>query len=220
VPTGNFLNRSLVCFDIPEDFNEEEIRKLFENPTRIDRMEFITDQKLLDVVASFDLSPENQGEKLTTTSKRACMLHFLSNSAARKTLDTVFEDQKYIFYWVGETGKIAKRAEPYKRKFKEDLDKKESTSEDCSDSFEESSPSSGPCWASCVFPSLEENYNSGTCNVMAGLYSKGGSIRSLWNQVEAKQIEARSMIMEDPDFIKKLLMKTLDDDYLNFRISC
>jgi len=81
------LNRTLALFNVPENYDEKRIRELFGNDSRIGEIEFIYDNAVDKIFETY------KGEEPLPhiIIKKACLLRFASNSAARKTLETLIE---------------------------------------------------------------------------------------------------------------------------------
>jgi len=113
-PSGNFYNRTLALFNVPLELDEEKVKALFKNNSRVIMVEFKADEdvdKLLNNCAPEADKPE---DKPQISLKRSCLLHFSSNSGARKTLETLQDQETNQFYWMNTEGKLAGKAIPYK----------------------------------------------------------------------------------------------------------
>jgi len=175
------LNRTFVLFNINEELDtKEKILNLFENTCRLDSVEFIERPLVEKILGGYEPLRNHHFEKPKVTTKRAALFKFISNSAARKTLDTLKEVKiaeettgyvfKHHFYWLNEDWKMVRKAEPYRKNYREEKrnerlsfsDSQEETtsnSEGRSESIEDFSASfsSSPCWKTALFPLLEEN---------------------------------------------------------------
>lgn len=335
VPSGNFLNRSLILFNVPNNYDEEKIKSLFNNSSRLNEIEFLYDQQVRDILNAY---PKDDAPLIINA--KACVIRFGSNSAARKTLETLKEPLIYQFYWMNINGELVGKAEAFKKK---DEDKKNENqnendqsidnddagsqgtaeSSTMNDSFSqpggvqdspclsfpteisrsprvslelngdlglssaprsrkisESSDDPSPCWKTCVifFPKeegMDPNNNNDTFSPFADLklpktsetekhtestirstsrkpskflegfasenpqswqartYLSGfGRAKSeiigdqrpednninnnnLWQKMKTKQRETKSMLVEDPDYVNKLLAKVIQEDDSN-----
>ena len=130
-PSGNFYNRTLVLFNCPFDFDEAKVKSLFKNTTRIIQVEFQSDEAVSNLLNSFEIDEQTLQDKPTLIIPRACLINFSSNSGARKTLETLIDQETYTFYWMNTEGKIKGKAIPFKKKT---FEKKESSEDNRSES--------------------------------------------------------------------------------------
>lgn len=104
----------------------------------------------------------------------------------------------------------------------------ESDSDSSCDSRRGSVSAKEQCWESLVFPSLPKDDTPGSSRKSSFfdefIFEDGAESykayknrqHTVWNQMKSRLTETRSMISGDPDFVKKLLKKVIDD----FDTSC
>lgn len=104
----------------------------------------------------------------------------------------------------------------------------ESDSDSSCSSRRESTSAKEQCWESLVFPSLPKDDTPGSSRKSSFfeelIFDDGTETYkahksrqpTVWNQMKLRLTETRSMISGDPDFVKKLLKKVIDD----FDTSC
>jgi hypothetical protein len=115
-PSGNFYNRTLILFNIPQDFEESHVKALFKNTSRIISMDIKGNNDVDHLLNSFEFENNEPYELPVNITKRACIVGFSSNSAARKTLETLIDQETYKFYWINTEGKVVGHAIPFKKK--------------------------------------------------------------------------------------------------------
>eukprot|EP00330_Aristerostoma_sp_ATCC50986_P002701 CAMPEP_0114586060 /NCGR_PEP_ID=MMETSP0125-20121206/9399_1 /TAXON_ID=485358 ORGANISM="Aristerostoma sp., Strain ATCC 50986" /NCGR_SAMPLE_ID=MMETSP0125 /ASSEMBLY_ACC=CAM_ASM_000245 /LENGTH=274 /DNA_ID=CAMNT_0001781351 /DNA_START=1224 /DNA_END=2048 /DNA_ORIENTATION=+ len=176
VPTGNYLNKTLVLFNVPSNYNVNTIKNLFSSVSRVQGIQFVESEQVDQILANYEPLQERWFPKPEVSVKRACLLHFTSNSGARKTLDTL-KDDSFQFYWLNVYGKLVRRAEPYRKK-ENHSDQSSDKGEVCDfDGF-----TSKNCWNSYLFPSSFEQLNTNDCWV-------NDKSNSVFQQMAVKQME-------------------------------
>lgn len=221
-------------FNVSKDFDEEKIRNLFKNSSRIIQIEFKDIQDPVDILSRWEGEEKEKPE--IDTESRLCYLHFSSNSGARKTLETLIDQENYQFYWVNTSNKVVSKAIPYKKPAKRDSvtesenipnisrrstaeESKEEKNLDYAD--EEGCGSPNPRgsvssnysggWRSFVFPILAtENSGSDLSISSDNSYDDEENASEvpehpLWKEVEQKEIDIMNKIKEDSNFVNKIL---------------
>jgi tetratricopeptide (TPR) repeat protein len=125
-PSGNFYNRTLALFNLPLEADEEKIKALFKNSSRVIMVEFKADEDVDKMVNNPAPEADKPEEKPQISIKRSCLLHFSSNSGARKTLETLQDQETNQFYWVNTVGQLAGKAIPYKHPNEKEKEKRDS----------------------------------------------------------------------------------------------
>jgi hypothetical protein len=88
------MSRTLVLFDCPEDFTEDNIRDMFRNSSskHVDRLSLWV---LGILQIEFKKRTGDESVSKDITGERICLIHFASYSAARKTLNTLWDPDGY-----------------------------------------------------------------------------------------------------------------------------
>mmetsp|Transcript_41145 Transcript_41145/g.36471 ORF Transcript_41145/g.36471 Transcript_41145/m.36471 type:complete len:95 (-) Transcript_41145:884-1168(-) len=94
----------MIWFDVPTNCSQRDILALFSNCQRIKSVEFIHGDPVLSILNNYSPIKGHYFEKPIIQTNRAVLIHFFSNSAARKTLDTVIDRQNVQLYWVNDYG--------------------------------------------------------------------------------------------------------------------
>jgi hypothetical protein len=111
-PSGNFFNRTLALFNYPEGFDDQKLKDLFKNSTRIIQIIFTQIDDLNKLLSTYE---GEEADRPQIKEMKACFVHFSSNSGARKTLETLIEQEVYQFYWVNTENRVVNKAIPYKK---------------------------------------------------------------------------------------------------------
>ena len=96
----NSLNKSLKISNLSSEMKDEEVRALFENPVRIQSIEFGCEESR-KVINYF------------------CVLKFNSHSSARKTLEGFHHWERFKVEWVNGEGKVVGDAHYYRQKMED-----------------------------------------------------------------------------------------------------
>jgi hypothetical protein len=120
LPSGNFYNRTLALFNVPLELDDEKVKALFKNSSRVILVEFKADNEIDKILTNLSPEVEKPEDKPQISLKRACLLHFSSNSGARKTLETLQDQETNQFYWINTAGQLAGKAIPYKHPTEKD----------------------------------------------------------------------------------------------------
>jgi hypothetical protein len=211
VPTGNYLNKTLILFNLSSNFNSQSLKELFSSTSRVQGTQFIEGKDVDQILNNYEPLAERWFPKPQVSTKKAVLLHFTSNSGARKTLDTLKNDSLQ-FYWINVYGKLVRRAEPYR--------KKENHSDQSSDKGEVADfdgQTSKNCWGSFVFPSSFEAVNTDSDNFFSAFSGSGvGANNSMYTKTSSlmaeKELEAKIKLQQDPEFIDRLIKKISFDD--------
>merc|ERR1712159_181665 len=179
VPAGNFLNKILVVFNVPAHYNSQSILNAFGTTNRIDTVEFIEGSiNVTSLLEGYEPISGRWFAKPEDKTNRACLLHFSSNSGARRTIDSL-KDDTLQFFWMSTKGKIVRKAEPYKKK-----DNHSDNSSDKGDGFDlESETIRKPCWNSCVFPSSDDQSSD-------SIFINQSS-NNIWKDISHRQFEMK-----------------------------
>jgi hypothetical protein len=203
VPAGNFLNKILAVFNVPSSYDSKAILNLFSTTNRIDNVEVIDGSDAVQtVIAGYEPISGRWFAKPEDHTGKACLIHFSSNSGARRTIDSL-KDDSFQFYWMSIHGKIVRKAEPYK--------KKETHSDNSSDKgdlvvFDTDAETNKPCWNSLVFPQYEDQQ---TGNIFINENGNG-----LWKDIASMQFEMKVKIEQDPNYIGNLFRKVASEGNL------
>jgi len=217
VPTGNYLNKTLVLFNLASNFSNQNVKELFGSTSRVQGIQFIEGKEVEQILENYDPLAERWFPKPSVSTSRAVLLHFTSNSGARKTLDTLKNDALQ-FYWINVYGKLVRRAEPYR--------KKENHSDQSSDKGEVADfegQTSKNCWGSYVFPSSFEAVDAEDSDNFFAAFSGSSSSNGVStsyvfsktsNMMAEKELETKIKLQQDPEFVDRLIKKISfsDDD--------
>lgn len=123
VPSGNFLNRKLILFNVPTNFNEKTIKELFSKDQRILDVDFKTDKDINKILSSYKAPTDGTPIDTlpTITIPRVAILNFASNSGARKTLETLKDQTTYQFYWMNVNFTLIGKAIPYQKPVRDEF---------------------------------------------------------------------------------------------------
>jgi tetratricopeptide (TPR) repeat protein len=208
----NCHNKILILLNVSYGTTQETIMSLFSNTSRIENVEFIEGDSARKLLQSCEPLSGRLFELPSLITDRVCLLRFDTNSAARRTLDTLKETTKYQFYWMNESGKIVRSAKPWVKNLKKE--ESTDTSDSQSDSFEmPKEPNHYYFWGNVVYPMIEENH-------LAELFEDAkycgspSKISTIWDKVEEKQNDLKKIISHDPDYVNKLVKKAILDGSL------
>lgn len=167
----------MVLFNVTEELNKGNIMDLFAVKSRVDSISFFEGAEVDQLLKGYSPLENRYFPKPSIIIKRACVLNFCSNSAARKTIDSLM-NETYQFYWMNINGRILRIAEPYKRKSissgssasnnysqcssplvlpSETYSDKNETTSVCSFDSEDSCTSKQSAWSSCILSMIDED---------------------------------------------------------------
>lgn len=121
VPSGNFLNRTLILFNVTSSMDDKFIRELFAKDARILSIEFKGESDIMNILSTYYPradEPDTQIPPIMTW--KAVILNFASNSGARKTLETLKDQKTYQFYWMNVDRKLVGKAIPYQKPMRDE----------------------------------------------------------------------------------------------------
>jgi len=219
----------LVLFNLDDSLsNQNKILNVFENSSRVESVKYIQDQEVEQLLEGYHPLKDHFFEKPKVKTKLACLIKFSSNSAARKTLDTMLESYrlKLQFFWLNEEGLLVRKAEPYRKDYKDEKFRDDDFDENSSPvgvmenlgdlSFSSASTEleNSPCaWTSFVIPILDEGFSNNSPQKLTYRVEKGSNrAQWFWNQVELKENEVKNKISCDPNFVGNLLGRVMMEE--------
>lgn len=96
----NSLNKSLKISNLTSEMTEQDIKALFENPIRIQKIEF-------------------KSEEYRKVLNHYCILKFNSHSSARKTLEGFHQWERFKVEWINAEGNVVGDAHYYRQKMQD-----------------------------------------------------------------------------------------------------
>mmetsp|Transcript_22913 Transcript_22913/g.19884 ORF Transcript_22913/g.19884 Transcript_22913/m.19884 type:complete len:197 (+) Transcript_22913:454-1044(+) len=182
------------------------IQGMFETFNRIDKIEFVEGQKAVELLDGYEPIKDRWFPKPELKVQRAVMLHFTSNSGARKTLDSLL-DSNVQFYWMNTNGKIVRKAEPYKKK--ENHSDGSSEKENVFDSEIDVKN----IWNSCLYTALDVEVAEDESPVYFN-----EDMSRVGKEISNKTMETKLKIDSNPNFIKDLVQKYSEDHVQHYNV--